>query len=877
MAVIVTFALYHLARFRSWDVQSVAVDKPKDLGQIGPSLPSPTTSSLIVATPIASREASSVEPYPHAQTETPVVTDLDASELPTPPDPTRNLYQAETPVSDKGTPPVNETERVFKEVETSKSFKSGGQGRLEISHQSSLLERPHWRPQKEKFPVPSGSVIQLPTGRPKSIPAVQHEFSRETSTERKDNDEKLGAVKEAFKHAWNGYKEYARAHDELSPISKGFKDPFNGWGATLVDTLDTLWIMDLKDEFEEAIGEVSKIDFKTSIRKDIPLFETVIRYLGGLIAAHDVSSGQYPILLTKATELAEILMGSFDTPNRMPVTYYYWAPSYASQPHRAASKVVLAELGSLSLEFTRLAQLTQESKYYDAVARITNELEIWQNSTNVPGLWPVLVDASGCKKPDLQSSDGTDDISPAMERLPPGYTHEREVDSQGQGSILPDPSNFHERRKRQSDDTEHINGEDAGPLSSDQLAEGSIPPSHSEMIDKVNNFELGHDDCEPQGFASPPFQKTERFTMGGMADSTYEYLPKEWLLLGGLNDQYESMYKAAMDVVRNNLLFRPMTNPGRDVLFTGTLRIMKSSSEDGNIKSTRAPMEYEGQHLTCFAGGMFALGAKVFSLKDDLEVAAKLTEGCVWAYESMTTGIMPELFQLVPCDDQQNCSWNETKWWEALDPLRSMREMKTKEWHDKQKFVGQKSVGVEGDRPEMPLPTSEPVLSTDHAKRHGEHDQIQDARDVRADNSRPKSSKPSSPRKNEASSHGLTPHAPVSHEEYVLNRIEQESLPPGFTEITSKKYILRPEAIESVFILYRVTGDKSWQERGWKMFNAIQKYTRTEHGNSAITDVTSKRPFYTDQMESFWLAETLKYFYLLYSDPNLMSLDDYVL
>jgi mannosyl-oligosaccharide alpha-1,2-mannosidase len=84
--------------------------------------------------------------------------------------------------------------------------------------------------------------------------------------------------------------------------------------------------MGLKEEFEEALKGIKKIDFTTSRRKDIPVFETVIRYLGGLIGAYDVSGAKYKVLLDKACELADILMGTFDTPNRMPLTYYLWAP-----------------------------------------------------------------------------------------------------------------------------------------------------------------------------------------------------------------------------------------------------------------------------------------------------------------------------------------------------------------------------------------------------------------------------------------------------------------------------------------------------------------------------------------------------------------------
>lgn len=87
----------------------------------------------------------------------------------------------------------------------------------------------------------------------------------------------------------------------------------------------------------------------------------------------------------------------------------------------------------------------------------------------------------------------------------------------------------------------------------------------------------------------------------------------------------------------------------------------------------------------------------------------------------------------------------------------------------------------------------------------------------------------------------------------------------------------RPEAIESVWYMYRITGDSSWQDKGWKMFESIIKHTSTEYGHSAILDVSVEETYQTDEMESFWLAETLKYFYLLYSTPDTISLDEWVL
>jgi len=77
--------------------------------------------------------------------------------------------------------------------------------------------------------------------------------------------------------------------------------------------------------------------------------------------------------------------------------------------------------------------------------------------------------------------------------------------------------------------------------------------------------------------------------------------------------------------------------------------------------------------------------------------------------------------------------------------------------------------------------------------------------------------------------------------------------------------------------MYRITGDNHWREAGWRMFLAIDRHTSTVYGNSAIDDVTKMVPELNDEMESFWLAETLKYFYLLFAEEDLINLDEWVL
>jgi mannosyl-oligosaccharide alpha-1,2-mannosidase len=203
---------------------------------------------------------------------------------------------------------------------------NGGTGRKAVERPESGIAAAKWRKFPERFPVPAAEVIKLPKPQAKTIPKLQAKFKDESSSDKQERLQRLSTIKGEFKHAWQGYKDNAMGHDELKPLSKSFEDPFNGWGATLVDTLDTLWIMQLKDEFSEAVDTIKNIDFKTSMRADVPVFETTIRYLGGLIGAYDVSGQRYSVLLEKAEELAEVLIGAFDTPNRMPHLYYRWAP-----------------------------------------------------------------------------------------------------------------------------------------------------------------------------------------------------------------------------------------------------------------------------------------------------------------------------------------------------------------------------------------------------------------------------------------------------------------------------------------------------------------------------------------------------------------------
>ncbi|KAL1883304.1 hypothetical protein Daus18300_000362 [Diaporthe australafricana] len=255
---------------------------------------------------------------------------------------------------------------------------------------------------------PVSSFASLPKGKPKALPKVQHRFSaqnRDSVTE-----ERRKTVRHVFLRSLTAYKQQAWGWDELQPVTGGGKNAFGGWAATLVDALDTVWIMELYDEFYEAAQYCAQLDWantrETSANMfevgtswysdlastDLP-FQTTIRHLGGLLSAYDLS--REPALLEKAHELGEMLYMAFDTPNRMPGFWLDWEQA-KSGTQTAGTNDPSASPASLSLEFTRLAQLTGNDKYYDAIERIRKFLAESQERSRLPGLMPEIFDMFRC-------------------------------------------------------------------------------------------------------------------------------------------------------------------------------------------------------------------------------------------------------------------------------------------------------------------------------------------------------------------------------------------------------------------------------------------------------------------------------------------------
>lgn len=219
---------------------------------------------------------------------------------------------------------------------------------------------------------------------------IQHDFGKDVKSLAQISRQR--AVRKEFIHAWTGYQDHGWMSDSLRPLTGRTENQFCGWSATLVDALDTLWIMQLDEEFEEAVNATLNIDFDNSQKRCVVnLFETTIRHLGGLIAAYDLSGEQR--LMPQIVELGELLHSAFNTWNGMPCSHCALVRN-PTETFGPSSNIAMAAQGSLYLEFARLAQITEDARYMKSVLQLTDAFARTQNDSTIPGLWPELVDAS---------------------------------------------------------------------------------------------------------------------------------------------------------------------------------------------------------------------------------------------------------------------------------------------------------------------------------------------------------------------------------------------------------------------------------------------------------------------------------------------------
>ncbi|KAF8661347.1 hypothetical protein AX16_001442 [Volvariella volvacea WC 439] len=517
-------------------------------------------------------------------------------------------------------------------------------------------------------------------------------------------------VKRAFLHAYHGYEQYAYAHDELLPVSKGKVNNFNGWGVTAFDSLDTMILMDLQPELQRAMKIVERANFTVSKSHYVPYFETVIRYLGGLLSAYALSNEK--LYLDRADELATRLDPIFNSSSGLP-----WFGVNPTDGKTTGPQIgILAEIATLQVEYTYLAKATGKPEHFSRAKNVMDKL----------------------------------------------YS----ADLKQTGGMFPIRWNI-----------------------------------------------------------SSGFPYNDRLSVGGQADSAHEYLLKQYLLTAQTDKASLEMYIRFTTFVINNLLF---LSPTRHLLYV-------TDTTGQTFYKSGIPSRQQ-EHLSCFLPGLLALGAHLLPLDDlaslgiDLEALGdaetwgrisrnyrtlsqyNLKQLHMWAAEGLA-----QTCWLMYADQETGLGPEEVVfgWYTGGYPAHNQEVFPWIEAVESWKKSGSRGPppGV-GDKP--------PMIYTPEQRASGKS----------------------------------------TGRDYIIKRAA---------------YLLRPETLESIFLMWRVTGDPKWRMRGWKIFEALEREARTDVGYAVLRSVERSPAILDNSMPSYFLAETLKYLYLLFSDERLIPLDSWVL
>jgi len=206
---------------------------------------------------------------------------------------------------------------------------------------------------------------------------------------------RAAAVKHAFDVSWDGYYRHAFPHDSLRPVTNGISDDRNGWGASAVDAFSTALVMGDWAVVRQLLDFIPTINFGNTT-SEVSLFETTIRYLGGLLSAYDIMTGplrdefagherQVEVVLEQAHFLAEQLKEAFNTPSGVPDNMLLFNPVRK----KGARTNGLAVTGTLVLEWTRLSDLTGNPLYGRLAQKAESYLLDPKPASGEP--WPGLL------------------------------------------------------------------------------------------------------------------------------------------------------------------------------------------------------------------------------------------------------------------------------------------------------------------------------------------------------------------------------------------------------------------------------------------------------------------------------------------------------
>lgn len=593
------------------------------------------------------------------------------------------------------------------------------------------------------------------------------------------DSEKLENVHSVFQYSWMLYQQHELGNDFERLLSHLFIDTTQA-GVTMILSLETLYLLQATEQAKVIVMALQNFRF-TVDNLPVGWNATSDPILGSLISSYELSGEK--VLLERAIELADIIIHAFDTPNGLPmVPFDIHSPLENRFPYRRSS---ISDLGAISTDFTRLSQLTNDPKYFNAIYRIYLMAENTHTNFDIPGLLTSFVDASGC---DIASTADTNT-------------------EQGMESI------YKRRYVRCLPQNKFM--KPANPYK-------GIGKSY-DWIDLDLNLE-------------------------GMEEYSWESLTTWFSNLSQLaqitssehQQKFLKLLEHGLDAIIEHMVYEPILPkmdtkvPISKAKFVGSLRTWKTYDSLMNSNDVKIMKNLDMTSATCSLPGMLITASRLIPKSEQkyITVAMEIINGCVKLNKLL--GYIPERVAVDSCAREDNCEFDEA---EKRNSLQN---------------------GV--------------YKSNDDSVSSGLHEDILD--DAIKDSS--KSQEKYNYETRSYSYIDAKSHLNLDLETWDFSR-------PLYINYWETRYRLESFLAESLFYMFRYTGDPVWREIGWELWELITNKTLDEGAKGVMKhDATNFENALINPKEGVvapeWFGKTIKFFILLFSDgASVGNLDTWII
>lgn len=627
------------------------------------------------------------------------------------------------------------------------------------------------------------------------------------------------------------------------------------WPLELLDTLPFLIILNDRNRIDKVLQVLAKTNFKYPPPSSAPFInieDIAMSGLSGLISAYDLNNE--PRFLDYAKDMANFVLRSFDTPNRMPIVKYPWKSKLTNRfSYRREN---LGTMTNWSLQLLRLSQITENDEYFDAVARVYHMIGKSLGEYAVDYLFPQSIDPTGClvfsdEELDSQTKMKGSVMKSINENLE--FVHCLQLNKFTRSNDNSQKQIFKMDYKTQSiyssllKSLHLLNGHDIMAL---------MYPKEKHIVDVDKHDDESKTDPELNIPDSKDKKDKSSDTLRALKHSKSSSDSKV---------SSKRIIRNALESVMDLMAYTPWTplTDNDNLTLISSLEAYTKFIPTTNELEIKLHKPYDFVRDSCSIPAILALSSKsLVGKREFMNVSSDMIESCFKIYDYFD-GKVPQKAILDPCKSE-TCVFDEEM------KIKMILEGKYKNYESNYET----SKNLQHANKDGTI-----KISKDEELRHVISDNIfmNDG-----DQTKIKLKKVTILEKDQDT---------LSHIGLDANDIDieqkswnlKDGRPLWVNEMESPS-IMSPRLIESIFYMYRLSGDEKWRQMGKNHFEILMSALKTSNqgpkGMWKISDISKSSGSSTEEatisIPSYWFSQTLQYFYLLFDDVNVYSMDDYI-